>query len=85
MSCWGEWEAGEGYEAKGQQEPTTYFPSLLHSSTPVLDATRTLTLLMAFAASFSKSQCSSLVHFPKLKTGVLIHQTVLEGYCIERR
>ena len=29
MSCWGEWEAGEGYEAKGQQEPTTYFPSLL--------------------------------------------------------
>ena len=52
---------------------------------PVVDATRTLTLLLAFAASFSKSQCSSLLHFPKLKTGVLIHQAVLGGYCIERR
>lgn len=40
-------------------------------------------MFLALAASFSKSQCFSLFHFPpiKLKTDVLIHQAVLEGYC----
>ena len=58
------------------------FPSLLPS---VLDAMRTLNLFLASTASFSKSQCFPLFHFPpiKLKTDVLIHQAVLEGYCIE--
>lgn len=51
----------------------------------VLDASRTLTLFLASAASFSKSQCFPLCHFPpiKLKTDILIHQAVLEGYYIE--
>lgn len=83
MSCWEEWEAGEGYKAKGQQEATTNFPAF-PILPPVLDATRTLTLFLALAASFSKSQCLSVLHFPpiKLTVEVLIHQAVLEGYCI---
>lgn len=72
-------EGKDTKKAKGQRE---LFPSiLLH---PVLDATRTITLFLALAASFSKSQCFSLFYIPpvKLKADVLIHQTVLEGYHI---
>lgn len=85
MNCWEGGRQGKEIMPKDTRNPPPVslpFPSLLPS---VLDAMRTLTLFLASAASFSKSQRFPLFHFPpiKLKTDVLIHQAVLEGYCIE--
>lgn len=51
---------------------------------PVLDATRTLTLTLALAANFFQISVFFLLYIPPIKTstGVLIHQAVLEEYCI---
>lgn len=76
---------GQGKDVKPEDSrnpPPVSLPSPI--LLPVRNATRTLTLFLALAASFPKSQCFPFLNFPsvKLKTDVLIHQAVLEGYCI---